>query len=349
MKNAKKLSDLAVGVFCENMAMMLAAGIGPDEAVGLLGRDSDEQGELNPAARAVAAELDKGKVLSAALRDSGWFPAYAADMTAAGEQTGRTEQVLRTLADFYQKQDALERKLKSAVVYPAVLLLLMAVILIVLVARLLPVFFGVYTSLAGNLADSSFGYIRFAGVVGWAALVVTGMIAVALLAGWLAGRTPGGRAFLSRLFEKLPLTAGASRQLAVARFTQVLAIFIASGVDVDTSVTAASGMVENGAVQTRLGAMRQAMAGGKGLATAIYDCGLYEPLYGRMLLSGARSGQAEQVLARLAAIFSEEADRRLDTLMDTIEPLLSGFLTVAVGVTLLSVMLPLVGILGAIG
>ena len=76
---------------------------------------------------------------------------------------------------------------------------------------------------------------------------------------------------------------------------------------------------------------------------------VFEPLYGRMLISGARSGQADTVLARLSQLFTQDAQAAMDALIDSIEPILAAFLTLAVGVTLLAVMLPLIGILGSIG
>ena len=91
------------------------------------------------------------------------------------------------------------------------------------------------------------------------------------------------------------------------------------------------------------------MAAGNSLAQAFYEEKIFEPLYNRMLLSGARSGQLENVLERLSKVFSAEADTRIELLIGNIEPILSGLLTLAVGLTLLSVMLPLVGILAAVG
>lgn len=342
----QELSSLAVSAFCEDLAMMLGAGIQAEEAVGLLCEDSGAT-PFHAAAAAVHGQLLAGDTLAQAAQASGAFPAYAVRMIAAGEVAGRTEAVLRGLARHYAGQDRLQKKLKSAVVYPAVLLALMAAILAVLLAAVLPVFRSVYLNLTGDLTSSAYGYIRLAYGVGWAGLAATLALALALVAGGLAGRGPAGRARLARIFEKLPFTARAARQLAVSRFTSALAIFVASGVDVDTAMDAAGEMVAHAGVKAQVDACEAQMAGGDGLAKAIYDQKLFEPLYGRMLVSGARSGQLEEVLGRLAQLFTQDADDQLDGLIDSIEPALAGFLTVAVGATLLSVMLPLIGILGS--
>ena len=129
----------------------------------------------------------------------------------------------------------------------------------------------------------------------------------------------------------------------------------AGAVDGGTEVLSADGRLELSADApyarrtVEITAARGQMAQGSGLATAVHDQKLFEPLYARMLLSGERSGKTEQVLARLTSLFTQDADDELDRVVDMVEPAISAFLTVAVGITLLSVMLPLIGILGTVG
>lgn len=346
----KQLESLAISVFCENMAMMLGAGIGAEEAAGLLGEDST-QGSFHDAAKSVQKFLLlQGGTLSKAVAQSGYFPAYVSDMIRVGESAGRIEQTLRSLAGYYASRSRLETKLKSAVLYPLVLLVLMAAILGVLLAKVLPVFAGVYTSLAGDLTSSSYGYIRVAYGIGWLALAVTVLVALVLIAATVASRTSKGLNTLKRMAEHLPVLSGIAQQLSLANFTEVLMIYVASGVDVDSAMEAAGKMVDNEAVAQKVDACRRQMKEkGVGLATAVYEQKLFEPLYGRMLVSGARSGSLEPVLERLTDLFSQDARMRIDRAVDRVEPFMSAFLTVTVGIALISTMLPLIGILGSIG
>ena len=157
------------------------------------------------------------------------------------------------------------------------------------------------------------------------------------------------RRLFRTLFEKLPFTSAAARRLAEAQFTTALATFTASGMDTDTAMERASDMVRHRALRAQLESCRRQMLEGRSLAQAVYDNRVFEPLYARMLMSGARSGNLDQVLARLAQVFSEDANMRMGRIIDSVEPVLAGFLTVSVGVTLLAVMLPLIGILTSIG
>lgn len=206
----KELGSLEVSAFCESLAMLLAAGTPADEAVGLLG-EGETAGPVQAAAQAVQQRLLAGEGLAGAVQASGAFPAYAARMVAAGEAAGRTEQVLEGLARHYDNQYRLRQKLRSAVVYPVILLGLTAAILAVLVAKVLPVFNGVYQSFAGEVSASAYAYLRLAYGVGWAALALTLLLAALVALTALAARGGRGRAVLAAAFERCPLTARAAR------------------------------------------------------------------------------------------------------------------------------------------
>lgn len=346
---AKTLRSLAVSAFCEDLAMMLAAGIPVDDALSLMRGDSTEESPLYESAGAVLERVQQGEPLADAVTACGWFPPYAAQLIAAGETAGRTEHVLKSLAAYYEAQDKLEKKLRSAVVYPAVLLLLMALVLAVLVARVLPVFTSVYSSLAGSVAASSYSYISAANGIGWVSLCVVAVLAALLLACAVLARTQSGGMRFGALLEKLPFTARASRRMAEAHFTTALATFAASGMDTDMAMEHAAAMVTHRGLRAQLETCKKQMAEGRSLAQAIYENHVFEPLYARMLISGARGGSLEQVLARLSDVFTEDANARISRIIDSVEPALAGFLTVSVGATLLAVMLPLIGILTSIG
>lgn len=343
---ARELSAMATSALCSNMAMLLSAGIQVEEALSLLCADTDE--DYAQPAQAAHAALLGGATLAEAVRGVG-LPFYAAQMLAVGESTGRLERVLNMLAAYYARLDRTQNRLRGAVVYPAVLLGLMAVVLGVLALRVLPVFTGVYQSLAGDLVTSAYGYVGAANAIARVALVVVIVLAAVLLAGLAAWRTQRGRAFVLRCAQRLPASRTASLRQAQAQFTGALAACVASGLDVDAAVEKASALVEHKALAAKLAQCRAAMAAGAGLGQAVSAAAVYEPFYARMLQSGLRSGNYEQVLTRLAAALDEDADARTDAVIDAIEPAMAAFLALSVGFTLLAVMLPLVGILSSVG
>lgn len=345
------LESSALSAFCESVALMLSAGIQTDEAVHMLGENMGRT-RFKRALDDMYVKLIDGASLSQAMAAAKAFPPYAVDMVAVGETSGRLEQVLRSLGVYYDEEDRLFAKIRSSVGYPAALLCVMSVILAFTVAVILPVFVGVYESLSGGLTAGSFSAVGASLVIGYVALGVVIVATVIALLALVASRTQGGREGLMRLFQKLPFTKQAMYQLALSRFTSAVAIYVASGVNTDDAMRDALTTVDHRKLRKKVADAYQAMidpTNPKSLAQAVGDKAVFEPVYARMLVVGTRSGSLESVLDRLSGTFFDDAVQQLDRVVDATEPALAAFLTVAVGATLISVMLPLIGIMGSIG
>lgn len=298
------------------------------------------------------AHIVAGESFSQAMRASEGFPSYAIEMVATGEQSGHLEQVLRNLELYYDEEDRMFTKLRSSVGYPAALLVIMAVILVFTMLFILPVFAGVYDNMAGSLASQSFASIGLSTAIGWIALIITIVAAAIALYLSISTRSESGRARVMRLFEKIPLTSRALYQLALSRFTAALATFVSSGVTNEEAMAKATATVDHDKLHERLEVARDSMVdldNPRSLAQAISENNVFEPLYARMLNVGMRSGSSDETLAQLSQTFFDDAVLQIDESLDHVEPALAAFLTVAIGATLIAVMLPLIGIMSSIG
>lgn len=373
------LSGGEVSSFCEGIAIMLAAGIQTDEAVHML---SENMGDtpLHRACDEVYRGLVSGRGLAASMRAAGdagadgavgdpgagrgpaagtgreaadpVFPAYAVALVEIGERSGRLENVLRSLAVYYDEEERVFAKLRASIGYPAAPLCVMSVILAFTVIGILPVFLGVYDELAGGLAGGSFAAVGAAVAVGWVALVLTLAVTACALVGSAAVRTPRGQAHILALLERLPVTRPAMYRLALSRFSAAASAYLASGADSNTAMREALRVVDHPVLHERLERAHDAMvdpARALSLSQAVTEFGVFEPVYARMLAIGSRAGSVDGVLERLSATFFDDAVTQIDRAVDAVEPALAALLTVAVGATLISVMLPLVGMMGAIG
>ena len=345
---ARKLDNLGVSAFCESMAMMIQSGIQTDEAVSLLHTGHRDGGMLEQGLGAMKSGLEEGKSLSAVMEECGIFPQYCLQMVKAGESSGRLEDVLFRLSRYYTEQKTITDKLKNAITYPAAMLVLIIAVLIVMLTMVLPAFTDVYNNLTGSLASSSYRYIRWAYVFSWAALVIMGLLACALLAGLLLWNTKH-RPIVEKLLQKIPATRAILENMGMFRFTSALATFLASGEMQDIAVLNSIGMTDCAPVEEKLKKCVSRMEEGHSFAQAAYDEELFEPVYGRMLLAGERSGNMENVLQRLTGLLEDNCGNLVDRLVGVVDPLLSGVLMVTVGLSLLSVMLPLIGMMNSVG
>lgn len=348
---SRVLNSSSISAFCESVAVMLAAGIQTDEAIWMLG-DNMEDRTFKRACDSVYASLIEGDTLAQAMAVSGAFPRYAVDMVAVGERSGRLESVLRSLSVYYDEEDRIFDKIRSSVGYPAALLCIMSVIMFFTILFILPVFVNVYDELSGSLTAGSFNMVAIAIGIGYAALAITLIITVLVLLVFIASKTKGGNRKVIAIFEHLPFTRGAMEQLALSRFTAALSTYTASGLNTDDAMREALGTVDNiklnAHLQLTYGLMVDPTAP-RSLAQAITETRVFDSMYARLLTIGSRSGGLSDALDSLSDNFFREAISRIDRIIDNIEPALAAFLTVAVGATLISVMLPLIGIMGSIG
>lgn len=345
------LPSSEVAAFCQGLATMLAAGIQLDEGLGLLG-ESAQGTPLAAVCRELYGRVSAGEPLSAAMAADGRFPGRALAALAAGERAGRTERTLRSLAGYYAEEARVMSKLRTAIGYPAALLCVMSVVLAFTVAVILPVFIGVYEDMAGTLTAGSGLAVSASLVVGWVALAVVALVTTAALVGVIASRGVRGQAAIVRLMGRLPFTRAAMRQLALSRFLATLSTCLSAGSDVDAAMGEAIRATDSAELRERLEPALASMTDverGLGLAQAVAESGVLEPAQARMLSIGSRVGSTEAVLERLSAACFDEAVERVDHVIDAVEPVLAAFLTVAVGATLVSVMLPLIGMMGAVG
>ena len=347
-KSRKKLDYLGVSAFCESMAMMVQAGISTDEAIGLLQSEKKSEGILETGLAVMKEQVDEGAGLAAAMKESGIFPDYALQMVEAGESSGRLEDILFRLSAYYADQKTISEKLHNAVTYPAAMLVLIIAVLAVMLVMVLPAFTDVYDNLTGSLAASSYAYVRWAYGFCWFALILMIAVAAALLIG-LAMWRGGKREKVESLLRRSSLCGSILESMGMFRFTSALATFLASGEMQDEAVLNSLPMTDYAPVEEKLKRCVRRMEEGHSIAQAAYDEELFEPVYGRMLLAGERSGSLERVLGRLTELLEENCGNLVDRLVGIIDPLLSGILMFTVGLSLLSVMLPLIGMMNAIG
>ncbi|MBQ9059482.1 MAG: type II secretion system F family protein [Atopobiaceae bacterium] len=348
---ATMLESSALSAFFGSVATMLSAGIQTDEAVHMLSVNRDES-QFKDVCAEIYSFLIQGDNLAGAMEKCGAFPQYAIDMVATGEQSGRLDNVLRNLDEYYDEEHRMYEKLRTSVSYPAALLCIMSVILAFTVAVILPVFIHAYENMSGSLTGGSHGFVTASIAVGWIALIVTLVCTVVVLIATFMSRSPKGRERLTKFLEKLPATKGAMYQMALSRCMMALATYTSSGIDNETAMTQAQRIVDHEELSEKLGRAHDAMIDSqnpRSLTQAIAENDLLEPVYARMLVVGNRSGSLDQVLARLSEIFFDDAIDQVDLLIGRVEPVLAAFLTITVGGTLIAVMIPLIGIMRSIG
>lgn len=336
----KMISNEELSTLCLELSMLLHAGVGMGDALSLLAEEGDKLlGEM-------AEQVDGGMPLSAALRDSGRFPVYACGLVEVGERTGRTEEALAALARYYEDRVRLARRVRSALLYPAVMLALMLVVIAVLLVKVLPIFDDVYASLGGRLTGVAGGllalgrWLEGAMPVLWVLLALVALFAAAFAA------SGSFRTRVLSLWRNSHGDKGVARLLNNARLAQAMAMGMASGLPLDEAVALSAGLMEAGAKERCLACQKQ-LEEGQSLSTALRT--LLPANQCRLLELGQRSGTGDASMEKIARDLTEQGEAALDDLVGRVEPALVLVCSVLVGLILLSVMLPLMHIMSTIG
>ena len=332
----------ALSVFCYQLALMIRSGIHPEEAVGILAADAPPADK--PLLEAVHRELRDGRPLSEALARSGGFPGYLVHMVEIGQAAGRLDQVLSALSSYYRRQAETDGALRRAVVYPAVMAVLVAAVFLILVWRVLPVFQQVYDQLGVASSPAARTLLRAGSVSKYVGAILVLCLAAAAVALLALLRSGAGAAMTRRLI-------GPSAGLAVdrSRFSSAMSLMLSSGIALDEAMERTCVLLESSALAPRLTRCRERMEGGLSFPRAVEETGVLDGLQAGLLGAGFRSGVPEQAMGELSQRCQEEADGRLERRLSRFEFGLVLLLCLVVGLVLLSVMLPLLGVLSAIG
>lgn len=335
-----------LSTLCLSLSHLFHAGIGSADALFLLYED-----ETDTACKAVLREMaknaDSGMSLAACFQAAGVFPHYLCTLLQVGESVGKTEQTLQRLGVYYQSMARLQRQLRSALMYPAVLLGVLVCVLVVLLIWVLPVFDGVYAQLGGGLT----------GVAGWLLHLGQGLgkalpwICCALILIAVLFAVAPIRKGMVKLWKKHWGDRGVWGAVNTARFIQALSLGITSGMTETEAVQMASTMAQSDvpAFSARCGQCKNILAQGMTLTAALRQSSLLPPAEARLLDSGIRSGQGQQALENISDRLLERSENRVAGLAEKIEPAVVIFACVLIGLVLLSVMLPLMNIMNTIG
>lgn len=346
--NGYRMSNGELSFFCMELSLLLHAGVRIGDALALLASERD--GKFRALLDELAQQVDDGIPLYEALRKSGSFPVYAVGLTEVGERTGRTEEALRALAHYYEERERMDRQVRSSLVYPAILLLLMLAVIVVLLTRVLPVFSDVYASLGGQLTGLAGGLLQLGRWLdrGLPVLCVLLALAVGLLAAFSSSDV--FRARLLAAWQRWRGDRGVSRKINTARFAQALAMGMQSGLPLEEALELAAelqGDVPAAAQRSR--DCHDRLERGEGMAEALRESGVLPAASCRLLTLGLRSGTADSVMQEVSRRLTEESQMALETAVGRVEPSLVLVTSLMVGMILLSVMLPLMNIMTAIG
>lgn len=346
--NISPFTGLALSGFCMQISMLLKSAIPIYEGLQVMAEDANSEQEK----KVLSDMSDKTRMgfpFSQAVAESGCFPDYVVNMTLLGERTGTMDVTLEGLSEYYEREYYLAESLRKAITYPAMMIMMLLIILFVLFSKVMPVFSGVYEQLGTSLPPLAESAIRFGSILSGAALSAAVVLILCIIVFHMMGKSGKSSAVSAAIINKLKSRSKIARTAADRRFCNVMAMTFRCGMDISEGFKLAEPLVDNEAVFQGIQICKKELAIGKSFYESVKESGLFTGFDLQMVRVGSRTGQIENIMKKLADDYDKKSQESIDNLIARLEPTIVSILAVAVGLVLLSVMLPLVGVLSAIG
>jgi type IV pilus assembly protein PilC len=341
-----KMRDVVI--FTRQFATMINAGLPLVQALTILA-DQSQNKVLADVTRKVVFDVESGNTVADAMgkHPQAFSPLYV-NMVAAGEAGGILDTILQRLATFMEKNDALIRKVKGAMIYPSVILGVAAIAVTVLLIFVIPVFENLFNSAGLALPLPTrivMGMSRFLRSY-WYLLISAGIV------GWFAYKRytskPEGRLKIDRILLNVPVLGDVLRKSAVSRFTRTLGTLVSSGVSILDGLEITAKTAGNRVVQDAIMESRASIAGGDTIAQPLKKSGVFPPMVISMISVGEQTGGLDEMLSKIADFYDDEVDAAVSNLLSLLEPAMMCFLGVVVGGMVVAMYLPIFDMINAV-
>ncbi|NJD19583.1 MAG: type II secretion system F family protein [Gemmatimonadetes bacterium] len=337
-----------VVIFTRQFATMINSGLPLVQSLDILAEQT-ENPQLRKTIQETLYDVESGHTLADAMgKHPKVFTELFVNMVAAGEAGGILDTILLRLATFLEKNDALVRKIKGAMVYPAVIFSVAGGAVIILLVFVIPTFQSMFeaagiplplpTRIVIGLSKFLFGY--------WWALGAGIVAAFFAFRSFVA--TSNGRLLMDKLLLSLPILGDMQRKAAVARVTRTLGTLVSSGVSILEGLEITAKTSGNRVIHDAVMGSRASIAGGETIAGPLKESGVFPPMVVQMINVGEQTGGLDEMLTKIADFYDEEVDAAVETLLSAMEPIFIVFLGAIVGGMIVAMYLPIFDMINAV-
>lgn len=334
-----KIDDLVI--FARQLATMVDAGIPLVTALDILGEQMENAGFKEVVVK-IKNDVETGSSLSEGLaKHPKVFSNLFVNMVKAGETSGMLDEILDRVATYLEKSSSLQKKVKSAMIYPAVITSMAIIITLVLMIKVIPVFKDIYAGFGAKLPTPTTILIAASEFMQRFFFLGVGALIIIIFFLNRYAKTEKGKLFLDKNVLKLPIFGILLKKVAVSKFTRTLSTLVKSGVPILSSLEIVGKTSGNKAVETAIDEVRSSIREGENIAEPLAKSKIFPPMVVRMVSVGEKTGELEKMLSKIADFYDEQVDTMVSGLTSLIEPLIIAFLGVVIGTIVICMFLPI--------
>lgn len=344
-----KVTGKDVVIFTRQLSTMIDAGLPLVQSLQILG-EQQENATFKKVLRAVRADVETGSTFADSLKKHpDIFDTLYCNMMEAGEIGGILDTICSRLASFMEKSQALVKKVKGAMTYPVICILISFVVLAVMLIFVVPVFEAMFADFGSALPAptqmvvdlSAFAQSYFLYIIGGIFLLITAIKKIY--------KTEKGQERIDELMLRLPVVGTLLRRVAVAKFSRTLGTMLQSGVPILESLNVVARTAGNKVIEKAVFRVTDSISEGRSISEPLAETGVFPGMVVQMINVGEATGALDTMLAKIADFYDEEVDQAVENLTAAIEPLMMVFLGGMIGGLVVAMYLPIFSMAAAIG
>ena len=342
------VKKIHVSRFTRQFATMIGAGLPMVQCLDILSKHMDSQ-EFCKIIGEIKESVSSGSTLSEAMsKHKKVFDELYVNMVEAGEMGGALDTILVRLANYREKADALTRKVKGALVYPAVVSIVATGVTIAMLTFIVPIFAKMFSNLGAELPAPTQVVLQISEFIQSYFLVMLGVVAAGIVGLRMMLKNEEGRFQFDKFMLKTPIFGDLIRKSAVARFTRTLGTLIQSGVTILDALEITAKTAGNKVLQRAIKKSVVSIAEGDTITNPLKESGVFPPMVIQMIGVGEKTGGLDDMLSKIADFYDEEVDAAVHALTSMIEPMVIVLMGIVIGGILIAMYLPMFDIIGKI-
>ncbi|MDD2433408.1 MAG: type II secretion system F family protein [Clostridia bacterium] len=341
-----KLKDIAF--FCRQVSALLDAGIPIADALQIIKQQIANK-RLQKAVEEVSEEVQTGMSFSEAMKKQEVFPVLFIHMVAAGEVSGTLDFVMRRMAEDYEKEYKMQKKVSGSMVYPILIIIVAIVAVIFIVTSVLPRFTEMFTDVGLELPAATQLMIKMSDFLQqyWLYLFIALGLVIYGLIRFI--KTTQGRLWLDYFKLGTPIIGAVNNKVVTARFTRTLASLLKSGIPLMQAMEYVAAIVGNVIVEEKLLQVREEISKGANLTESVRKADIFDPVVIHMVKTGEDSGKLDEVMENTAIIYDQEVEVAVQGITSVIEPVMIILMAAVVGFIVFSIITPMFDIAQTVG
>lgn len=337
--NKVKAKDLSL--FCRQMYTMIDAGISINNSLSMLSKQITNK-RLRQIIGEMEEDVKKGEMVSDSMKNyTDVFPPLLISMVQSGEASGNLDEMFRRMADHFEKENRINSKVKSAMIYPIVLSIVAILAVSIIMIFVMPTFKSIFDEEGVELPVITKFLIGMSNFMSSHILIIILVVVAIIVTIAKFKKSDKGYEFFSKLKLKFPVIKDLTTKTIVSRFTRTLSTLISSGISIVDAMPIVEGVLRNKVAEEEMAKIKERVVRGDGLSAPLKDSPVFPDMLSSMIRIGEESGSLDDMLSKTADFYDEEVENAITTATSLLEPVLIVIMGVVIGTIVISIMLPM--------